>query len=58
MALKPIEPGKAATPEQRETYQRAQVQAREQPHLWANGPEHQVRAKESATDPPRGAEKK
>lgn len=58
MALKPIEPSKSASPDEREAFQRAQAQAREQPHLWANGPEHQMRAKASAADPPRNAEKK
>jgi len=59
MALKPIEPGTAAHRGERDAFQRAQEQARSQPHLWANGPEHQMQAKTPAANPPRGdAQKK
>lgn len=58
MALKPIEPGAAAGREERDAYQRAQEQARSQPHLWANGPEHQMRTQAPAANPPRGEAQK
>jgi hypothetical protein len=49
MALKPIDPGPSATDRERGTFGQAQEHARRLPHLWANGPEHQMTAKPSRT---------
>jgi hypothetical protein len=56
MALKPIEPKAEAAREERDAYQRAQDHARAQPHLWANGPEHQMRVE--AANPSRSESQK
>jgi hypothetical protein len=54
MALKPIEPGAGASRAERESHDQAREQARQQPHLWANGPEHQRHTQAPKPDPARG----
>jgi hypothetical protein len=44
MALKPIDPGSGASSHDRKAFQSAQEQAKREPHLWANGPEHRMSA--------------
>ena len=39
MALKPVEP-RGRHPDEIERYERDMKSAKENPHLWANGPEH------------------
>jgi hypothetical protein len=50
MALKPIDPGSGASSHDRKAFQSAQEQAKREPHLWANGPEHRMSANQ-APDP-------
>jgi hypothetical protein len=50
MALKPIDPGANASSQDRKLFQSAQEQAKREPHLWANGPEHRL-STHAAPDP-------
>lgn len=55
MALKPIDPGSSAPLPERKAFQSAQEQAKREPHLWANGPEHRMSASDPADGRPGGA---